>query len=184
MADDSDSDEEFVLFCLLLAAVSQYTSAVYKCRVWLVWTRSWIAARPRGWRVGVYPSLLHELQTADAQAYRARRLLPTEMQLLYTSHIGRYANNTTPEDLLIDLSSEGLYRQSSACCCLHHTLSRPITTLRLWKKTFQNRTCANHWNLFSKGENLRKLFMTHMKFSFESYFRKNFPVCHNLNVLK
>ena len=147
MADDSVSDEEFVVSCLLLAAARQYTSAVCKCRRHLVWTQSWITNRPRGWK---FIHHWHELQTADAQAYRGRRLRPTEIQLLYTSHIGRHI---TPEHLLKDLSSEGLYRPSSLCCCLQHTLSRPITALRLWKNTLKNRSCANQWKLLSKGEN-------------------------------
>ena len=53
--------------------------------------------------VGVYPSWLHELQTADVQGYRGRRLQPTEIQLLYTSHISRHS---TPQHLIKDLSSE------------------------------------------------------------------------------
>ena len=73
------------------------------------------------------------------------------------------------------------YRPSTRCRCLQHTLSRPITALRLRKKTFQNRTCANHWKLLSKGENLRK-FSWHTrnflsKAAFESYFRKKTFQC-------
>jgi len=49
--------------------------------------------------------LLHELQTADAQVYRGRQLQPTEIQLLYTSHVGHHS---MPKHLLKDLSSEAL----------------------------------------------------------------------------
>ena len=126
--------------------------------------------------MGVYPLLLHEFQTADAQAYRGRRLRPTEIQLLYTSHIKCHS---TPGYLLKDLSSEGLYRLSTPCCCLQHMLSPSITALNLQKKTFQNRTCTHHWKLLSKGENLQK-FLWHTQ-NFLS--KENFPVCHDLKAL-
>ena len=68
-------------------------------------------------------------------------------------------------------------RPSSRCCCLQHTLSRPITVLGLRKKTFQNRTCTNHWKLLFKRRKLVKVFMTHTKFSFKCHFRKKTFQC-------
>ena len=180
MADDSDrylnrlpSFTKNVCRFLFAACLNQ---PVYKCisQMQALLSVDVIMDPRQAKGMGVYPLLLCELQTADVHVYRGRQLHQTEIQLLYTSHIGRHS---MPEHLIKDLSSEGLYRPSTPWCCLH----RPITAIRLWKKTFQNRTCASHWKVLSKGENLRKFSWHTQNFLLKTTFEENFPVCHDLH---